>query len=64
MAISKDEGKALRFKKARTYRGKCCYCWEPILVGEEYIEGVGGSRTIKVGVAHKGCYLQPNIVRR
>ena len=57
MGFPRDEGKTIKFKKARTNRGKCIYCHGGIWPGEEYIEGVGGSKITHVGVVHKKCCI-------
>ena len=54
MAIAR-EGK-FREKRARTYRGKCYLCYEPVVSGQVYVEGVGGTNTMVGRLAHYNCW--------
>jgi len=56
MAIGRSGTKYQAPKKARTMRGMCIYCHHNIIPGELYEEGVGGTNSIKQGLAHTKCY--------
>lgn len=58
MAFARDEGKLLKSVKARVYHGLCILCGQPIRPGDQYIGGVGGSRTRLCGKAHWECYTK------
>ena len=52
----KAEGIGARTKVARTYRGLCAICYQPIVAGEAYEEGALASNT-RAGVAvHYNCH--------
>lgn len=57
MGVPRSEGKGLKVKRARTYRGICVYCLEPVRGFHYYVDGVGGSRVKNCGVAHESCYF-------
>ena len=55
MAIA-HTGSSFKIKVARTYRGKCGICFKPVIGGEAYVDGVGGTNTLPSYTAHYNCY--------
>ena len=52
----KAEGKAPTTKVARTYRGLCAICYQPIVAGEAYEEGALASNVRAGSTVHYNCY--------
>lgn len=46
----------LKVKTARTYRGKCGICREPVIAGDKYVDCVGGTNISNGYLAHLKCY--------
>ena len=44
---------------ARVWHGRCRICGEAILIGQTYVAGVLGSRTVPVCKTHWDCYHAP-----
>lgn len=46
----------MKIKVARTYRGKCGICLNPVFPGQAYMDCVGGTNSSSGYLAHYNCY--------